>query len=85
MKATEELIESFRSFALQRLGREDGDLSIDELYDCWRQENTDDEQAREDLLAVQASLRDMERGERGRPLEEFARDFRTRRHIPDAE
>lgn len=49
MKATEELIESFRSFALERLGRKDGDLSIDELYDCWRRENPDEEQAREDF------------------------------------
>lgn len=85
MKATEELIESFRSFALQRLERGDAELSIDELYDCWRRENTDQEQVREDLLAVQASLRDMERGERGRPFDEFASEFRTRRHIPDAE
>ena len=85
MKATEELIESFRSFALERLGRKDGDLSIDELYDCWRRENTDDEHGREHLLAVKASLRDLERGERGRPFEEFVRDFRTRRQIPDAE
>ena len=45
MKATEELIESFRSFALERL----------------------------------------ERGERGRPFGEFAREFRARRNVRDAE
>ena len=84
MKATEELIENFRTFALERLGR-GADLSVDELYDSWRQENPDEEQASEDLLAVKASLRDMDRGERGRPFDEFARDFRARRHVPDAE
>jgi hypothetical protein len=85
MKATEELIESFRSFALERLGRKDGDLSIDELYDCWRRENPTRSRPARTLLAVQASLRDMQRGERGRPFDGFAREFRTRRHIPDAE
>lgn len=85
MKTTEQQIESFRSFALQRLERGDADLSVDELFDCWRRENPDEEQAREDLLAVQASLRDMHRGERGRSFDDFAREFRTRRHIPDVE
>ena len=80
MKATEELIEDFRSFALERL-RRGADLSVDELYDCWRQENSDENQAREDLLAVKASLQDMDRGERGQPFDEFARDFRARHSL----
>jgi len=46
-------------------------LSIDEIYERWR------EQAfrQDDLLAIQASVRDFENGERGRPIEEFLADF----------
>jgi hypothetical protein len=32
----------------------------------------------EDVLAIQASLRDMERGETGQDFEEFLREFRRR-------
>jgi hypothetical protein len=46
-------------------------LSMDEIYERWR------EQAfrLDDLLAVKASLRDFENGERGRPLTEFLAEF----------
>ncbi|MGH7200336.1 MAG: hypothetical protein ACREJB_07000, partial [Planctomycetaceae bacterium] len=60
MKATEEQIENFRSFALEQLGNGGSGLSVDELYDRWRIEHPADEELRKDVLAVKAALRDME-------------------------
>jgi hypothetical protein len=50
---------------------------LEELIDLWQVENPSPEQTRDDILAVKASLRDMESGERGRPWDEFAREFRA--------
>ena len=41
--------------------------SIDELFDKWRIQNPPDE----DLLAIQASLNDLDSGERGTLADEF--------------
>jgi len=48
---------------------------IDDLYDQWRRlafRNTD-------ALAVQASLRDLESGERGQPIDKFLAEFDNQR------
>ena len=67
-------IADFTSFVKAHMA--EGAVSLDELYDRWREVHP----AAEDALAVQASLQDMERGETGRPFEEFAADFRKRNH-----
>lgn len=78
MATTEQEVESFAQFARGRLARGDEELSIDELFDLWRLEHP----PAEDALAIKASLRDMQRGETGRPFEEFADEFRRRNNIP---
>lgn len=85
MKATEHEIESFRRFALEQIGNGGSELSIDELYDRWRLQCPSDEELQEDVLAVKASLRDMERGEKGRSFDEFSREFRARHHLTEPE
>jgi hypothetical protein len=81
MYATAQQIESFRSFALQQLAGGDVELTIDELYDRWRLQQPDEQELRDNVRAVKASLRDMERGTTGRAFDEFAGDFRSQ-HRP---
>ena len=50
-------------------------LTIDALYERWRELAF----RSEDLLAVKASLRDFENGQRGRPFAEFLSEFDTER------
>ncbi|MBI3468886.1 MAG: hypothetical protein HY000_38265 [Planctomycetes bacterium] len=84
MKATEQ-IEQFRDFAVQQLRDGDADLTVDEWYDLWRAECPGADELREDVLAVRASLRDMERGETGRAFDDFAHEFRMRHDINDVQ
>jgi len=70
MRATLEQVDSFREYARQQLANGGSQLTIDELYDRWRATLANDA----DLLAVQASLRDMEQGETGRSFDEFDRE-----------
>lgn len=78
MHQLQQEIDDFTSFVKTHLSA-GAATSLDELYDRWRE----DHPAAEDALAVQASLRDMERGETGRPFEEFAADFCKRNGIAD--
>jgi len=74
---TSELIESFAQFARAQVNARGEALPIDELFDEWRILNPPSD----DWLAIQASLRDMEHSETGRPVEDFAAEFRQRNHI----
>ena len=77
MAVTQDQIDKFHRFASEHVSRRGGASSLEELIDLWQVENPSPEQAREDVLAVKAALRDMESGERGRPWDEFAREFRA--------
>ena len=79
--ATTELIESFTRFAKEKVDREGNDLSIDDLFDEWRNQHP----PADNLLAIKASLRDMENGEAGRPFDDFAKEFRQRNRIQETE
>ncbi|TWT86873.1 hypothetical protein Mal64_37030 [Pseudobythopirellula maris] len=76
MNNTEHFVDEFASYAKQRLAS-DGALSIDRLYDEWRESQSFEE----DRLALEASLRDMEHGETGRPFDDFANEFRRRNKV----
>jgi len=67
-------IEDFTRFAKSHSSE---DVTMDELYDRWREKAFQET----DALAVEASLRDMEQGEMGRPFDEFAAEFRKRNHF----
>lgn len=79
MHQLQQEIEDFTSFVKAHLS-EGAATSLDELYDRWREVHP----AMEDALAVQASLRDMEGGESGRPFGEFVADFSRRNKMSDA-
>jgi hypothetical protein len=69
--ATIEQIQDLNHFIQTLPASERNRLSMDEIYLRWR------EQAFrfEDRLAVKASLRDFENGERGRPVTDFLDEF----------
>jgi len=67
-------IEDFTRFAK---GHSSEDITMDELFDRWRERTFQET----DALAVEASLRDMEQGDTGRPFKEFAGEFRKRNHL----
>ena len=77
---TLELIDNFAQFAREQVHQRGEGLPIDELFDEWRVLHP----PAEDWLAIQASLRDMERGETGRPFEEFAAEFRQRNDLRES-
>ncbi|HEX5471843.1 MAG TPA: hypothetical protein VFW73_08145 [Lacipirellulaceae bacterium] len=71
-------LQSFYKFADERLRDHNGEQSLDQLYAEWRAENPTAKELEENVLAVRASLRDIDDGIIGRPVEEFEREFRER-------
>lgn len=78
---TEQQINDFSEYARACVSSGVSATSLAELLDQWLVENPPSG----DLLAIQASLRDMEAGEVGQPFDAFAADFRVRNGLPDAE
>jgi len=68
MTATQQ-IENFTAFAKAITQQEGEDISLDEIYSRWWQEQHRDE----DFEAIQAAVKDYENGDRG----ELARDILT--------
>ena len=77
MVTTEHEIDRFSEFAKTKLKDRSTDVSLDELFDEWRTLNPPSK----DALAIQASIRDMENGETGRPFKQFADEFRKRNNL----
>ena len=80
--ATLEQVESFYQFATERLKKAGSANTIDELYDDWRSENQTPDEIAEDIAAIQASIDDMNRGERGRDSQEVIDDIRAELNRP---
>ncbi len=74
-------LQSFYAFAEVQLREGLHGKTLDELYAEWRASHPPAEELETDVRAVRAALRDMEAGETGRPIEEFAADFRKRNGI----
>jgi len=81
MASIQQELESFTQFAQQRILAGGNALSMDDLYDQWRERHS----ASEDAAAILASVADMEKGETGRDFSNFAEDFSRRNEIPDAQ
>lgn len=77
---TEQQIDDFSKYARACVSSGVEATSLAELLDQWLVENP----PMDDLLAIQASLRDMEAGEIGQPFDAFAADFRARNGLPNA-
>ena len=80
MASIQQELESFTQFARQRIQTGGAVVSMDELYEQWR----DSHFAQEDAAAILASLRDMETGQTGRDFAAFADEFARRNGIPEA-
>jgi len=74
-------LQSFYHFAEERLLNGGSGQTLDDLYSEWRAYNPMPEELQTNILAVRASLRDMDQGEGGKPLDEFAAEFRKRNGI----
>ena len=71
MPVTQQEIDSFHEFASAALISDASGQTIAELFDLWSSDQINED----DLKAIKASLRDLEVGERGKPLEQFRREF----------
>lgn len=77
MTTTQEELESFYRFAIEQLANDGTENTIDELYDQWRYENLTPEDLAENVAAIQASIDDMNNGERGRDAREVVKELRS--------
>ncbi len=84
MSNTHALIDSFHSFAIQRIHSGGNQLSIDELFDAWRLENPMPDEYAENVAAVNASIEDFKNGERGSPAGDHSSELRRQYNIGDA-
>ncbi len=75
-------INRFVQFAMAKVCNEGAELSLEELLDLWRAENPRPDQRHEDILAVNAAIRDMESGDQGQPAEEVIVALRQRHNFP---
>lgn len=71
---TIEQIDDFSQFAKQIIEQEGDDLPLDVIFDRWHRKAF----PQEDLLRIQESVSDYESGERGRPVDEFLSEFKSK-------
>ena len=67
MSSIENDLTNFNAFVKSHASSDSTKPSIDELFDAWRIQSPPED----DLLAIKASLNDLDAGERGKPVEEF--------------
>jgi len=80
MIVTQQDVERFHDFALALLSEGEEELTWRQLFELWRLNNQSEEQAAQDIAAIQHSLDTMEQG-RMRPFSEFDAEFRARHGI----
>jgi hypothetical protein len=81
MSSVSDDLQSFSQFVELNLRTKNNVKSLDDLYAEWRARNPSPEQLEKDIRAVRASLRDMEAGDTGRPIEQFIAEFRQKKGI----
>lgn len=81
MAVTQEELERFHRFAIEQIENGGTDLTLDELWARWRIENPTPDEYRENVLAIKASLRDWENGERGIPVEKHIQEMREKYNL----
>ena len=81
MPTSSQELQSFQQYASARIQNGGALLELDDLFDEWRNLNPDPKQLSDDAIAVRASLRDIERGEKGRPVEDVIREIRGKYNL----
>jgi hypothetical protein len=82
MSITQQDLDGFYQFASDRILHGGANGTLADLINEWHIQHGSSEASPVDVLAVKASLRDMEAGETGLPFHEFASEFRRRNNIP---
>ncbi len=75
--STQEL-QSFQEYAKARIQNNGAQLDLEDLLDEWKHQNQAPERLHDDILAVKASLCDVESGETGTPVEDVIREIKTK-------
>ena len=83
MASAEQDLDSFTSYARQRIESGQRDLTVDELFDQWRAENPSDDLEAENLAAIKASIQDFKNGERGTIAGEHSTKLRSEFGVRD--
>lgn len=78
MTTTQQELDSFTTYAKQRIESGSLGLSIDELFDQWRAENPSDEQYAENVAAIRASIDDFRNGDHGTMAGEHSAQLRRK-------
>ena len=81
MPTSAQELQSFQQYASARSLNGAALLQLDDLFDEWRNLDRDPKQLSDDAIAVRASLRDIERGEKGRPVEDVVREIRDKYNL----
>ena len=71
-------MQRFQEYAAARIQNNGAKLDLEDLLDEWKHKNQDTERLHEDILAVKASLCDVESGETGTPVEDGIREIKTK-------
>lgn len=74
-------LRAFIDFASAKLVTDTSDITLDEALNRWEHENETDDEREETIRAIREGLDEMYAG-RGRPFEEFDREFRERHGLP---
>ena len=83
MATISEDLKCFTNFVEERLRTNATEQSLSELFDQWLIENPNEEEYAENVAAVQASIEDFKRGERGRPAGQISQELRREYTITD--
>ena len=77
MASIENDLQDFAEFARNHVDGNEHPPTIDELFDQWRLENPPSD----DILAIKASLRDVDGGEGGKPVGDHIDEMRKKHNL----
>src|SRR2546426_885098 len=75
-------LRDFRDFLNEKLSNGGADLSPEEALDEWRRMHPEPFDDEDDVIAIQAALDDLDRGEKGITLDELDRELRVKFNLP---
>ena len=79
MSATEDELRDFTAFVQGRIARGESDeLGLAELFDLWMLENPTESERATNIAAINASINDYMKGERGTPAGEHSQELRQK-------
>ncbi len=85
MTTTEDELKHFTAFVYQRIGSGGASgLGLSELFDLWVLENPTDADFANSIAALNASINDFMKGERGTPAGEHSRELREQYGLSEA-